>query len=183
MNDEKQLAADMVSEIETSVRRIGRPLSLMEVCGTHTVELRRKGVQSLLPSAINLISGPGCPVCVTPAGYVDNALSLAESGQAVIATFGDMLKVPGTSGRALSSLSGRDLVKLVYSPSELLQIAKRSSLPVVFLAVGFETTIPTVVSTLFQAQEQGVENLLFYTAFKTVPPALPVSAFQPGPWN
>ncbi len=172
MNDEKQLAADMVSEIETSVRRIGRPLSLMEVCGTHTVELRRKGVQSLLPSAINLISGPGCPVCVTPAGYVDNALSLAESGQAVIATFGDMLKVPGTSGRALSSLSGRDLVKLVYSPSELLQIAKRSSLPVVFLAVGFETTIPTVVSTLLQAQEQGVENLLFYTAFKTVPPAL-----------
>ena len=111
MSNERQVAAELVSEIEKTMRRIGRPVSLMEVCGTHTVELRRKGIHSLLPEEISLISGPGCPVCVTPAGYVDNALSLAESGQAIIATFGDMLKVPGADGRALSSLSGRGLVK------------------------------------------------------------------------
>jgi len=145
---------------------------LMEVCGTHTVELRRTGIHSLLPQAISLVSGPGCPVCVTPAGYVDNALSLAESGQAVIATFGDMLKIPGTNGRALSSLSGRGLVKLVYSPTELVAIARVSALPVVFLAVGFETTIPTVVSALLEAKKAGASNLLLYTAFKTVTPAL-----------
>jgi hydrogenase expression/formation protein HypD len=172
MSDERRLAAELVSEIERVTRRMGRPLNLMEVCGTHTVELRRKGIHSLLPKDISLVSGPGCPVCVTPAGYVDNALSLAESGQAIIATFGDMLKVPGASGRALSSLSGRGLVKLVYSPMELATIARASTLPVVFLAVGFETTIPTVVSALLEAHAAGVSNLLLYTAFKTVTPAL-----------
>ncbi|HUI71797.1 MAG TPA: hydrogenase formation protein HypD [Spirochaetia bacterium] len=172
MSDERQLAGELVARIEKSTRSIGRPLALMEVCGTHTVELRRKGIHSLLPEAITLVSGPGCPVCVTPAGYVDNALELAESGQAIIATFGDMLKVPGASGRALSALSGRGLVKLVYSSSELTSIARQSSLPVVFLAVGFETTIPTVVSALLQARDAGVENLFLYTAFKTVTPAL-----------
>jgi len=162
----------MVDEIQRAVRSIGRPVKLMEVCGTHTVELRRRGIHSLLPETISLVSGPGCPVCVTPAGYVDNALSMAESGQAVIATFGDMLKVPGTSGRALSSLSGRGLVRLVYSPAELVPMAKDSSVPVVFLAVGFETTIPTVVSALLEARKNGIRNLLLYTAFKTVTPAL-----------
>jgi hydrogenase expression/formation protein HypD len=172
MSDERRLAGELVSEIERTMRRIGKPLKLMEVCGTHTVELRRTGIHSLLPQAISLVSGPGCPVCVTPAGYVDNALSLAESGQAVIATFGDMLKIPGTNGRALSSLSGRGLVKLVYSPTELVAIARVSALPVVFLAVGFETTIPTVVSALLEAKKAGASNLLLYTAFKTVTPAL-----------
>jgi hydrogenase expression/formation protein HypD len=172
MGDERQLAGELASEIAKSTARIGRPLSLMEVCGTHTVELRRKGIHSLLPKEISLVSGPGCPVCVTPAGYVDNSLSLAESGKAVIATFGDMLKVPGAGGRALSTLSGRGLVKVVYSPTELTEFARGSSLPVVFLAVGFETTIPTIVSALLQAREAGVKNLLLYTAFKIVTPAL-----------
>jgi len=172
MGDERQLAGELVSEITKCTGRIGRSLSLMEVCGTHTVELRRKGIHSLLPKEISLVSGPGCPVCVTPAGYVDNSLLLAESGKAVIATFGDMLKVPGAGGRALSTLSGRGLVKVVYSPTELTEFARRSSLPVVFLAVGFETTIPTVVSALLQAREAGVKNLLLYTAFKIVTPAL-----------
>jgi hydrogenase expression/formation protein HypD len=172
MATEREVARELVSEIEKTTRRIGRPVALMEVCGTHTVELRRKAIHSLLPEEISLISGPGCPVCVTPAGYVDNALSLAESGRAIIATFGDMLKVPGTRGRALSSLSGRGLVKVVYSPTELTAFARQSALPVVFLAVGFETTIPTVVSALRESLAAGVKNLLLYTAFKTVPPAL-----------
>ena len=172
MSDERQLAATLVAGIEKTAAHIGRPVRIMEVCGTHTVELRKQGIHSLLPPEIVLISGPGCPVCVTPAGYIDNALALAETGRAVIASFGDMLKVPGSSGRPLSSLAGRGRVKLVYSPSELTEIARAARTPVVFLAVGFETTIPTIVSALLQAREQGVHNLLVYTAFKTVPPAL-----------
>jgi hydrogenase expression/formation protein HypD len=172
MSDERQLAGALVAEIEKTSRGIGRPVRIMEVCGTHTVELRKQGIHSLLPADVSLVSGPGCPVCVTPAGYIDNALSLGDSGKATIASFGDMLKVPGTSGRALSSLSGRGLVKLVYSPSELVGMARAVRTPLVFLAVGFETTIPTIVSALLEARKQGIANLFLYTAFKTITPAL-----------
>jgi hydrogenase expression/formation protein HypD len=103
---------------------------------------------------------------------VDNALTLAESGQAIIASFGDMLKVPGSSGRSLASLSGGGRVKLVYSPTELVEFARAAGPPVVFLAVGFETTIPTIMAALKEAQGREIDNLYLYTAFKTVPPAL-----------
>jgi hydrogenase expression/formation protein HypD len=172
MNEDRELASAMVSEIEKTAAGIGRPVRIMEVCGTHTVELRKQGIHSLLPRSISLVSGPGCPVCVTPAGYIDNAFALAEAGRAVIASFGDMLKVPGSSGRSLTSLSGRGLVKLVYSPTDLIEIAGATGTPVVFLAVGFETTIPTIISALLDAERNGIDNLYLYTAFKTVPPAL-----------
>ena len=172
MSDESRLARSLVSEIQEVTAKIGRRVRLMEVCGTHTVELRKQGIQSLLPSLVTLVSGPGCPVCVTPSGYIDNAINLVTEKRADVATFGDLMKVPGTSGRTLSSLIGSGRVKLVYSPHELVEIAKRRSRPVVFLAVGFETTVPTIVSALLEAREQGVRNLFLYTAFKTVPPAL-----------
>jgi hydrogenase expression/formation protein HypD len=172
MDAERELAAALVSEIEATQGRIGRPVRIMEVCGTHTVELRKQGVHSLLPRDITLISGPGCPVCVTPTGYVDNAIGLAERGTAVVASFGDMLKVPGSSGRTLLSLASRGAVKMVYSPADLLPMARAVGTPIVFLAVGFETTIPTILSTLADARAMGIGNLSFYTAFKTVPPAL-----------
>ena len=172
MNPEAALARDIVSEIQSVAAGIGRPVSLMEVCGTHTVELRKQGIHSLLPRSIRLVSGPGCPVCVTPSGYIDNALSLAEEGRAVVATFGDLLKVPGSSGQTLASLSATGRVRMVYSPGEIAAIARGTTLPVVFLAVGFETTIPTVVSALLEARGQGLRNVMLYTAFKTVPKAL-----------
>jgi hydrogenase expression/formation protein HypD len=173
MSDERRLAAALVSGIEDAAGRIGRPVRIMEVCGTHTVELRKQGIHSLLPPSVTLISGPGCPVCVTPTGYVDNAISLVEKGTAVIASFGDMLKVPGSEGRSLSSLGAGARVRLVYSPSDLQRIARESAgLPVVFLAVGFETTIPTILTALSDARAEGVDNLSFYTSFKTVPRAL-----------
>jgi hydrogenase expression/formation protein HypD len=172
VSGERELASSLVAEIERTASAIGRPVRIMEVCGTHTVELRRQGIRSLLPRGITLVSGPGCPVCVTPAGYVDIALELAETGKAVIASFGDMVKVPGSSGRSLTSLAGRGLVKLVYSPSELVKIAAATDAPVVFLAVGFETTIPTVMSALLEAERRGIGNLFLYTAFKTITPAL-----------
>jgi len=172
MSDESALARQVVTEITAVAGRIGRPVKLMEVCGTHTVELRKQGIHSLLPREVILVSGPGCPVCVTPSGYIDNALRLVSGGRAVVATFGDLMKVPGASGSTLASLSGTGRVKMVYSPRELITLARQSALPVVFLAVGFETTVPTIVSALEQAREQGIRNLLLYTAFKTVPPAL-----------
>ncbi len=172
MSDERDLASALVAEIERTAAGIGRPVRIMEVCGTHTVELRRQGIHSLLPRDIALVSGPGCPVCVTPAGYVDNALTLAESGHAIIASFGDMLKVPGSSGRTLASLSAAGRARLVYSPTELVGMARAAGVPVVFLAVGFETTIPTIMSALREAQDRTIDNLYLYTAFKTVPPAL-----------
>ncbi len=172
MSDERRLAGSIVSEIESTARRIGRIVRIMEVCGTHTVELRKQGIHSLLPRSIELVSGPGCPVCVTPAGYIDNALGLVTEGRATIATFGDMLKVPGASGTALSSVSGTGKVRVVYSPRELVGIAAATDTPLVFLAVGFETTTPTIVSALLEARERGITNLFLYTAFKTVPPAL-----------
>jgi hydrogenase expression/formation protein HypD len=171
MSDERELAARLVAGIEKAAARIGRPVRIMEVCGTHTVELRKQGIHSLLPPSVILISGPGCPVCVTPTGYVDNALALVESGKAIVASFGDMLKVPGSTGRSLSSAAS-ERVRLVYSPSDLLEIARASPLPVVFLAIGFETTIPTIISALADARDKSLHNLFLYTSFKTVPPAI-----------
>jgi len=178
---ERELAESILEGIRTTAARIGRTISLMEVCGTHTVELRRQGIHSLLPRNVRLVSGPGCPVCVTPAGYIDNAITAAEKGRALVASFGDMLKVPGSTGATLASLAGRGRVKLVYSPSELPDLAEKSTLPVLFLAIGFETTIPTVLSALLAARSRGIRNLLLYTAFKTIVPALRFLLARTGP--
>jgi hydrogenase expression/formation protein HypD len=180
VSKDSALAGQLVAEIRDVTARIGRPVRLMEVCGTHTVELRKQGIQSLLPPEVTLVSGPGCPVCVTPSGYIDNAISLVASGRADVATFGDLMKVPGADGRSLSSFAGTGRVKLVYSPRELVEMARGTGRPVVFLAVGFETTVPTILSALLEAREQGVHNLLLYTAFKTVPPALKFLLANPG---
>jgi hydrogenase expression/formation protein HypD len=180
MSDESSLARRLVTEIQEVTEKIGREVRLMEVCGTHTVELRKQGIQSLLPPQVTLVSGPGCPVCVTPSGYIDNAISLVTEGRADVATFGDLMKVPGASGRTLSSFTATGRVKLVYSPHELVEIARGRRHPVVFLAVGFETTVPTILSALLEAREQGVHNLFLYTAFKTVPPALRFLLANPG---
>jgi hydrogenase expression/formation protein HypD len=149
-----------------------RPIRIMEVCGTHTVAIRRAGIPSLLPDNLILISGPGCPVCVTPTGYIDNALALLERPEPVLASFGDMLKVPGSSGDCLAGHLGTGRVRVLYSPSELPKLASETDGPVVFLAIGFETTIPTIAASLLRAEQEGCENLYLYTGFKTVPAAL-----------
>lgn len=167
---DRGLAQRLKRGIDEAAARIGHPVRIMEVCGTHTVALRKSGVSSLLPPGVTLVSGPGCPVCVTPTGYIDNALTLVESGQATVVSFGDMLKVPGSGGQALSRHLGSGRVRLVYSPSELPAIAESSAAPVVFLGIGFETTIPTVASVFLRAEPRG--RLFLYCAFKTVMPAL-----------
>jgi hydrogenase expression/formation protein HypD len=169
---ERALAASRLQEIRRLAESLGREVRIMEVCGTHTVSIRQAGLRSLLPQNVRLLSGPGCPVCVTPAGYIDLALSLLDRPDLVLATFGDMLKVPGASGVSLASRLGSGRLRILYSPAELPELARTASGPVVFLGVGFETTAPTVASAFLQAARQGIDNLYLFAAFKTVPPAL-----------
>ncbi|UCF96522.1 MAG: hydrogenase formation protein HypD [Spirochaetaceae bacterium] len=169
---DRRLAKPLLEDINKTAADISRTVRIMEVCGTHTVAIRRSGVHSLLPKNVLLVSGPGCPVCVTPTSYIDNALHLLDHGKATIASFGDMLKVPGSDGRNLAGYLGSGRVRIVYSPTQLLPMARDSSEAVVFLAIGFETTIPTVAAAFLQARHTALSNLFLYTAFKTVPPAL-----------
>lgn len=165
-----RLAAAIAREIDRVAASLGRPLALMEVCGTHTVALRATGVRSLLPPGLGLLSGPGCPVCVTPAGYIDNALALVERHGVRLASFGDLLKVPATDGRTLAPHAAAGRVLVVYSPAQLPALAARSPSPLVFLGIGFETTAP-VVASVFLGDERP-PNLLLYPAFKRIVPAL-----------
>jgi len=150
-----------------------QPINLMEVCGTHTMAIARFGIKELLPSNVKLISGPGCPVCVTPNHYIDHAIALSREPNIIIATFGDMIRVPGsTSSFEKEKADGRN-IQIVYSPLDSIELAKKNpDKEVVFLSVGFETTIPTIASTLLMAKAQGITNLSYLTANKVVPPAL-----------
>ncbi|TFG64953.1 MAG: hydrogenase formation protein HypD [Spirochaetales bacterium] len=168
-----KLAADFTKGISGYAKSIDREIVIMEVCGTHTVALRKHGIHSLLPRNIRLVSGPGCPVCVTPASFIGNSLELLENDKSVhIATFGDMAKVPDDKGRTLSGYTGTGRVRIVYSPADLIALCAETDGEVVFLGIGFETTIPAVASTLLRAKKTGLANLSVYACFKQVPPAL-----------
>lgn len=143
----------------------------MEVCGTHTVAIRRAGIQKLLPDGVRLVSGPGCPVCVSPDRLIDEAAVLARQG-AVITSFGDMLRVPGSrTSLDRERAAGAD-VRAVYSPLDALAIAAASGRETVFLAVGFETTAPAIAAAALKAREKRVANFSLLTALRLVPPAL-----------
>ena len=148
-------------------------LRFMEVCGTHTVAIFRSGIRQILPDNVELVSGPGCPVCVTCDDYIDKAIAYSRRENFIVATFGDMLKVPGSrSSLAAAQAEGAD-VRIVYSPLDCIKIAQDNpSKRVIFLAVGFETTAPTAAATVLAAKAQGVENLFMLSAQKLVPPAL-----------
>lgn len=150
------------------------PLSFMEVCGTHTVAIFQSGLRSLLPPELTHVSGPGCPVCVTHEGEVAAFLELAKRDHVVIATFGDLMRVPGPRGRNLKIAQAEGArVEVVYSAFDALVLAqKHPDSQVVFLGVGFETTAPTVAATIKAAAAQGLENLLLFSMHKLVPPAL-----------
>ena len=171
-NSTKNPIDSIKAEIHEIALHLKRDINIMEVCGTHTVSIRRAGIHSLLPPNVHLISGPGCPVCVTSTGYIDNAISLAEKGEAIVATFGDMLKVPGSHGVSLSRFMASGNVRIVYSPLEILKIDENSKKPVVFLGIGFETTIPTIATTFLRVFKENNRNIYLYTGFKTVPIAL-----------
>ncbi len=156
-----------------------RPWAIMEVCGSHTMAIARFGIRSLLPKTIELISGPGCPVCVTDMGYIDAAVELAAQGHCIV-TFGDMLRVPGSQGDLARARVSGGSVQICYSPLETLELAVRDpSREFVFLAVGFETTIPAVLCLIEQAEKRGITNVSLLTAFKAVIPAMELLASSP----
>ena len=157
-------------EIVTSYR--GRPLRIMEVCGTHTHEIFKLGIRNLLPENVKLVSGPGCPVCVTGAGFIDEALLLALKHQAVICTFGDLVRVPGSEkSLAQARALGAD-IRIVYSPLDALALAeKEPDKQIVFLSVGFETTVPGSCLAVRKAAEKNLENFSILGANKTMPQA------------
>lgn len=149
----------------------GRPLRIMEVCGTHTHEIFRLGLRKLLPKQVELISGPGCPVCVTPVGFIDEAIWLCEHG-ATITTFGDLVRVPGTKMSLAGARANGGRVQIVYSPLDALEYAAaHPEEQTVFLSVGFETTVPASCLAVENARERGIENFSLLTANKTMPNA------------
>jgi len=144
---------------------------IMEVCGSHTVAIRRFGVQRLLPAGVKLVSGPGCPVCVTPDLFIDEAIALARQG-ATITSFGDMLRVPGSRSSLERERAGGSDIRAVYSPLDALQIAATTQKETVFLAVGFETTAPVIAAAAQLAVEKKLANFSLLTSLRLVPPAL-----------
>ncbi len=154
----------------------GKELRFMEVCGTHTVSIFHSGLRDILPSNITHLSGPGCPVCVTHDAEVATFLELAGRDSLIVATFGDLLRIPGPDGRSLKHAKAQGArVEVVYSPLDALALAQKTpNDTVVFLGVGFETTAPTIAGTMLMARQQGVKNLLIYSCHKLVPPALRV---------
>jgi len=152
----------------------GQNVKLMEVCGGHTHAIYRHGLDALLPPEVELVHGPGCPVCVIPMGRVDDAISIAERPEVTFASFGDMLRVPGGRRRSLLEAKARGAdVRTVYSPLDALAIAQREpDREVVFFGVGFETTAPATALTLLRAREFGVRNFSLFCNHVLIGPAL-----------
>jgi hydrogenase expression/formation protein HypD len=148
-------------------------IRIMEVCGTHTQSFHRFGLNRLIPERLHLIAGPGCPVCVSDQGYIDRAIQLSKQENTVILTFGDMLRVPGTHSSLQKQRAEGSDVRVVYSAWDALRIAEKNPKKlIVFLAVGFETTAPTLALTLQAAKKKRLPNLFFFSALKLIPPAM-----------
>lgn len=163
-----------IEEIAEYLRHYkGRPLTLMEVCGSHTAAISKYGIRDILSEQITLISGPGCPVCVTPTSYIDRLIELAKQKDTCVVTFGDMLRVPGSS-QSLSEVKGEGAkVEMVYSPMDTLNLAETNpNITYVFAAVGFETTAPIYTLLLDEVQKRKIENIKLLTALKTMPQAI-----------
>lgn len=164
------LAKKLLDDLVREAGRLDHRATLMEVCGTHTMSIYRHGLKPLFPPQIKLVSGPGCPVCVTPMGYVDMAIELARKPGVIITTFGDMVKVPGrSSSLARERGMGAD-VRVVYSPPDAVDIAVANpNKEVVFLGVGFETTAPSIAGSIALAKRRNVGNYSVLCAHKVMP--------------
>lgn len=154
-------------------REVTRPWTIMEICGGQTHAIVRHGIDQLLPEAITLVHGPGCPVCVTPAAVIDKAVEIALATNATLVTFGDMARVPGSETNLLAAKARGGDVRMVYSPLDALAIARAEpGREVVFFAVGFETTVPTTALAVHRAKEEGLANFSLLAAHVLVPPAM-----------
>jgi len=165
-----ELARGLISQIN---RRSRTPVRIMEFCGGHTVTIFRYGIRQVLPPTIEMVSGPGCPICVTANADLDKAVALAQIPGVIITTFGDMLKVPGSYSSLEEAKAGGADVRTVYSTTDALRIAgENPTRSVVFLGIGFETTAPTVAASVLQAAEEGLPNYYVLSLHKLCPPVL-----------
>ncbi|MEJ2283506.1 MAG: hydrogenase formation protein HypD [Desulfobacterales bacterium] len=167
---DSKISKDLIKKIKSASTR---DIRLMEVCGTHTVSIFRSGIRSILPPTISLLSGPGCPVCVTDQTEIDAFIELSRLEDVIITTFGDLMRVPGTSSSLQKQRAEGKDIRVVYSTVDALEIAKQNpDKKVVFLGVGFETTAPTIAAAIFSADQMNVANFSVLSAHKLVPPAL-----------
>ena len=175
--------ADLAKGILAEIRRtVTRPWTLMEICGGQTHAIMRSGLHQLLPQEIELVHGPGCPVCVTSLELVDKALAIASQPQVIFTSYGDMLRVPGSSRDLFSVRAAGGDVRVVYSPLDAVQIARQNpAKQVVFFAIGFETTAPANAMSVLQARNLGLENYSILVSHVRVPPAM--HAILGSPYN
>ena len=172
--------AGLAERIVRASEGLSQRITLMEVCGTHTQAIAAAGLRRLLPPTVRLISGPGCPVCVTPVGYVDRAEALAALPGLTVCTFGDLVRVPSSRGSLERARAAGADVRVVYSPHDAVEFARANSdRRVVFLGVGFETTAPTIAAALDEAELTGVRNFLVLSGHKIMPPPMRVLAADP----
>jgi hydrogenase expression/formation protein HypD len=174
------LAQKLAHELAALVEP-GRQLKIMEVCGGHTHAIYKHGLEDLVPSEVDFVHGPGCPVCVIPMGRVDDAIALAERPEVIFTTFGDMLRVPGARGSLLEAKARGADVRMVYSPLDALELARKNAdRDVIFFAIGFETTAPATALTLLRARDAGVANFAAFCNHVTIGPPLRAILDSPG---
>ncbi|HTA41211.1 MAG TPA: hydrogenase formation protein HypD [Bryobacteraceae bacterium] len=166
----------LITKTADEIRRLANPdrhYRFMEVCGGHTHAIYRFGLKDLLPPNIELVHGPGCPVCVLPMGRIDDGLSIAQRSDVIFTAFGDMMRVPGTNGSPLEHKARGMDVRIVYSPSDALQLARANpGKHVMFFAIGFETTAPSTALTLIRAKQEGIRNFSVFSNHVTIIPAI-----------
>jgi hydrogenase expression/formation protein HypD len=169
-------SADVAKRVAEQIRDLvepGRHYKLMEVCGGHTHSIYKHGIEDLLPPEVELVHGPGCPVCVIPMGRQDDAMAIAERPEVIFTTFGDMLRVPSTNGSLLDAKARGADVRMVYSPLDALRIARENpDRDVVFFAIGFETTTPSTALTLLRARSEGIRNFFAFANHVTIVPGI-----------
>lgn len=164
---EINVLADEISKTRT------KPINIMEVCGGHTHSIFRYGLEGMLPPSIELIHGPGCPVCVLPMGRVDDCVSIAENPKVIFTTFGDAMRVPGSKKSLLQAKADGADIRMVYSPMDALELARRNpDREVVFFGLGFETTIPSTAFTVLAAEAEGIKNFSVFCNHITIVPTI-----------
>jgi hydrogenase expression/formation protein HypD len=169
----RTLVAGIVELAGPLAARLGRPLQIMEVCGGHTHTIFRYGLKSMLPETIEFVHGPGCPVCVLPMGQVDDCIAIARTPGVIFTTFGDAMRVPGSQGSLLQAKAAGADVRMVYSPLDALELARRNpEREVVFFALGFETTMPSTALTVLQAKREGLGNFSLFCNHITIIPTI-----------
>lgn len=177
---DRDLVRNMADNIRRMAALLAEPVNFMEVCGTHTMSIYQYGIRSLLPGNVRLVSGPGCPVCVTPVGYVDQAIACSADPNNIVTTFGDMLRVPGSFSSLMEERAKGADIRIVYSPLDAVALAQGNpERRVIFLGVGFETTAPAIAASILDAARRNLANYCVLASHKTMPVPMEILTADP----